>query len=420
MSGEKKLSRGDWDRLGPTFLMKESLVTKRFSKDLAEIFNNPSIARLVDSGNLNNYRLEITGDWAQLKSPVQEFTNSSLMPNASTVWQVKQLDQETRLLCAKKWIEINRELLPDGLGLLDAGIDNFCFHKNAIPIWIDFGSITYLKNGLEGISGFGSSLLFPIIMLQKRGEIFSEDFLRESMSITRADYVAGSFFPKFRYQNSGFLVALFSLLAKSRIRLPIRFVRSFALSFLLLRVRKLEKQASPDSQNYGDISFPSGELSETINGLTWEKMALFDDLDGRWILDIKKHRTASLFVSTDEQKVKTFNRYAREKTPVRKCSFLGLVGAIGQTVLNVDLVVARITTDTLLLPSHPNHNLIHALAESASNQIAIEIIDTRKNELGRRCLTEAKVELESNLAKKFRSNRIIQSTESVLTVYLLR
>lgn len=69
---------------------------------------------------------------------------------------------ERRVAIALGWVQVNLELLGDGLCLTDAHLKNWMYDELMRPVWVDFGSIQGLRFGYEGLKEFREKNLSPV------------------------------------------------------------------------------------------------------------------------------------------------------------------------------------------------------------------------------------------------------------------
>jgi hypothetical protein len=92
-----------------------------------------------------------------------------------------EISYERRVRIARRWLEINLELIEDGLCLVDAHTDNWGFDDAFEPRWIDMGSITKMVTGAEGLKEFRSANLRPLRMAARAPQLI-EWYLEKSIS----------------------------------------------------------------------------------------------------------------------------------------------------------------------------------------------------------------------------------------------
>lgn len=367
------LSQWNRDRLGPTYLEPGPQVAKYTSAEKSQVLQNKIVWELTKNGYLNKFEVLDHGDGVKIVSPILKITNSREIGNGTIPISTEQIPQDLRLLCAKKWIHLNLELLKNRLCMIDAKLENFAFHKGADACWIDLGSIVPIRNGLEGISGFNSAFLFPLLLLGKNLSASDEESVRSSKSISRKQFGGKVNYPVFSYRNSSLTVSLLSLIAKFPVRLPVRVVRYLALRHVGLRLsfqeRRLKLKRLVGKSLY---SKPRGLISR-IKEMNWDTLVVLDSGSGNWLSDLERKGTVMVFLDPDETKVRQFNSYIRDGGSFFESDVVGIYGDLDNTQLNPDLMVIRVgVSDFLDRWTSPETFVSHLLRADAKN-FAIEL-----------------------------------------------
>lgn len=417
---EIQISRNTKDFLGPTYLDGDYCAIKYASYKDAAVLESHSVLKLSSNGSLNNFSISRKSkNMAKIQSPVLRFTTSTAIGYPSIYFQIQNVPLDSRLLCAREWININKELLQDGLCLIDANIDNFTFHKASEPIWIDPGSIRPVKNGLEGITGFNSALLFPLILLNRERKFDCDQTFREMWSIPRITFAGTRLIPMFSYNNSSFTVAILSLIGRLPLQIPVRLIRRLALGLLSFRLRTFAKRLQLDSNGVKSLNLPSQELISKIGEVKWASVAVFDSIDSRWLSFIERSHTARVILSNEESRVMEFNSFIRAQGQLHESDFVGLIGTPGYAGLNVDILVVRVGIYDLLHIFGTVDAFVDELLRNGAQKIALEIIESGRDESKKQEIARFRNRLVERALANFKLN-IISQDDKCISLYLVR
>lgn len=417
---EIQISRGNKDFLGPTYLDGDYCAIKYAPYKDAAVLESQSVSRLSSNGSLNSFSISRKSkNIAKVQSPILRFTTSPAIGYPSIYFQIQNVPIDTRLLCAREWININKVLLQDGLCLIDANIDNFTFHKASEPIWIDPGSIRPVKNGVEGITGFNSALLFPLILLNRERKVDRDQTFRNIWSIPRITFAEARFIPLFSYNNSSFTVAILSLIGRLPIQVPVRLIRRLALGFLSFRLRTFGKLLQLDSNGVKSLNLPSQELISKIDEVKWASVAIFDSIDSRWLSFIERSHTARVVLSNEESRVMEYNSWIRDRGQLHESDFVGLIGTPGYAGLHVDILVVRVGIYDLIEIFGSIDAFVDELLRNGAQKIALEIIESVRDESKKQEISGFRNRLVERALANFEVN-IISQNSKYISLYLVR
>lgn len=190
---------------------------------------------------------------------------------------------ETLRLLASRWIEINLILLEEDLCLIDGHSDNFAFDEFGKPVWVDFGSISILKSGAEGIEEFVELILRPLSALAKHPELsrlIRSGMYSAGLSLEELQGMSKWPIPKFRGRE--FSSAMYLALLKTNVS-P-KMVRKAWLKSLIKALPKSAKLAPKGKwSHYAVQSLGEGKFSnQRLQAIT----KVIDEINPSSILDV--------------------------------------------------------------------------------------------------------------------------------------
>lgn len=144
---------GEYDRLVPHDALHHA----------RRLAASESVTTLVQSGKINTFKLSLVASIDSIAGEVAKISSTevsvAILPKAKSF--------ETSLQVAKTWVEINQQLVADGLALADSHAENWRFDGKGRPVLIDHGSIVDMRSPFGGTLGYLENWLWPLEIAAK-------------------------------------------------------------------------------------------------------------------------------------------------------------------------------------------------------------------------------------------------------------